>query len=64
MSRRALEWYHFYLIHQGGSRLAKIFREVCYWKGLVTQARYILSRARYVNSSKRERLFVEICYLR
>ena len=33
-----LDWYHFYLNHPGGSRIAKTIREVCYWKGLVTQA--------------------------
>ena len=33
-----LDWYNFYLKHPGGSRLAKTTREVCYWKGLVTQA--------------------------
>ena len=36
--RRVLDWYHFYLSHPGGSRLAKTILEVCYWKGLVTQA--------------------------
>ena len=38
MRRPVLDWYHFYLNHPGGSRLAKIIREVCYWKILVTQA--------------------------
>ena len=33
-----LDWYHFYLIHPGGGRLAKKNREVCYRKGLVTQS--------------------------
>ena len=33
-----LDWYHFYLNHPGVSRLAKTIREVCYWKGLLTQA--------------------------
>ena len=33
-----LDWYHLYLNHPGGSRLAKTIREVCYWKSLVTQA--------------------------
>ena len=35
--RRVLDWYHFYLNHPGGSRLAKKIREVCYWKDLVMQ---------------------------
>ena len=58
-----LEWYHFYINHRVGSRLAIVIREVCYWKCLVTQARFMISRARYFNSSKRERLFVDICHL-
>ena len=33
-----LYWYHFYLNHPSGSILAKTNREVCYWKGFVTQA--------------------------
>ena len=37
MHRCVLDWYHFYLNHPVGSRLAKKIREVCYWKGLVTQ---------------------------
>ena len=37
LQRRVLDWYHFYLKHPGGSRLAKIIQEVWYWIGLVTQ---------------------------
>ena len=33
-----LDWYHLYLNHPGGSRLANPPREVCYWKCLITQA--------------------------
>ena len=33
-----LDWYHFYLNHPGGCILAKTIWELCYWKGLVTQA--------------------------
>ena len=39
LCRRVLYWYHFNLNHPGGSRLAKTIRGVCYWKGLVTQAK-------------------------
>ena len=38
MRRRVLDWYYFYLNHPGGSILAKIIRELCYWKFFVTQA--------------------------
>ena len=33
-----LDWYHFYLNHSCGSRIAKTIQEVCYWKYFVTQA--------------------------
>ena len=32
-----LYWYHIYLNHPGGGRIANKTREVCYWKGLATQ---------------------------
>ena len=35
---RVLYWYHLYINHPGGSILAKTILELCYWKGLVTQA--------------------------
>ena len=38
LCRHVLDWYHFYLNHTGGSRLAKTIWKVCYCKGLVTQA--------------------------
>ena len=33
-----LDFYHFYLNHSCGSRIAKTIQEVCYWKYFVTQA--------------------------
>ena len=39
LRRRTLDWYHFYLNHPGGDRLAKTLTEVCYWKGLAHQAK-------------------------
>ena len=36
-----LDWYHFYLNHPGGSRLAKITREIFYWECLVMQAKLL-----------------------
>ena len=33
-----LDCYHLYINHPGGSGLSKTSHEVCYWKGLVTQA--------------------------
>ena len=39
LRRCVLDLYHFYLNHLVGSRLAKQIREVCYWKGLLVQAK-------------------------
>ena len=38
MYRSVIDWYHFYLDHTSGSRLAKEIRYVCYWKYIVMQA--------------------------
>ena len=38
MCRGVLDWYHFYLNHPGGSRLAKTPQEVCYQKGLFAKS--------------------------
>jgi hypothetical protein len=39
LRERALNWYHHYLCHPGGDRLAKTLTQVCIWKGIVSQAR-------------------------
>jgi hypothetical protein len=36
---RTIEWYHYYLNHPGGDRLANTLLQVCYWKGLTHQAK-------------------------
>ena len=33
-----IDWCHFYLNHPSVSIIPKVIREVCYWKGLVTQS--------------------------
>jgi hypothetical protein len=38
---RTPEWYHYYLNHPGGDRLANTLLQVCYWKGLTHQAKQI-----------------------
>ena len=35
---RLLAWYHKYLCHPGGDRLAQTLKQVCYWKGMTSQA--------------------------
>ena len=37
LRRRVLDWYHFYLNHPGGSRLAKTIIELCCLKSISTQ---------------------------
>ena len=35
---RLIAWYHEYLCHPGGDRLAHTLKQVCYWKGMTSQA--------------------------
>ena len=37
LCRRVLYWYHFYLNHPSVIRYSNIIRQVCYWKGLLSQ---------------------------
>jgi hypothetical protein len=39
LRQRCLNWYHHYLCHPGGDRLAATLQQVCVWKGIVSQAR-------------------------
>ena len=39
LRKRTLEWYHHYLCHPGGDRLAATLAQVCTWRGIVSQAR-------------------------
>lgn len=41
---RVLEWYHLYLQHPGGDRLASTLTTVCRWPGIVDQARKFCKR--------------------
>jgi len=36
---RTINWYHHYLNHPGGDRLANTLLQTCYWKGLTNQAK-------------------------
>ena len=64
MCRRVLDWYHLYINHPGGSRLAKKYEMYVIGKALSHKWSCSLRRTRYVNSSKRERLFTDIFHLR
>ena len=63
MHRHVLDSYHFYLNHPGGSILAKIIREVFYWKYLVTQAELFAKMCKTFQQFKKERLFMDIFHL-
>ena len=53
LRRRTLDWYHFYLNHLGGDRLAKTLQEVCEWKGITTQAKQHAKRCKSCQKFKR-----------
>ena len=38
LREKTLEWYHHFLNHPGGERLAKTLEQVCNWKGMTTQS--------------------------
>ena len=38
LHRCVIYWYTFYILHPCGGRLSNTIQQVCYWKGLVTQA--------------------------
>ena len=39
LRKRTLKWYHHYLCHPGGDRLANTLQQVCVWNGMVNQSR-------------------------
>ena len=54
LRRRALEWYHHYLNHPGGDRLANTLLQVCYWKGLTSQAKKFAKHCKICQRFKRK----------
>ena len=61
LRRCTLDWYHFYLNHLGGDRLAKTLTEVCYWKGLANQAKQHAKRCKICQTfTKRSKHYVKI----
>ena len=55
LCRRVLYLYHFYLNHPGGSRLAEIIREICYWKSLFTQTDLFSNMCKICQQFKKKR---------
>ena len=61
LHRSVLDWYHLYLNHPGGNRLAKTIQEVCYWKVLVTQAELFAKMCKTCQQfKKRKTLYVHL----
>jgi hypothetical protein len=54
LRRRTLEWYHHYLNHPGGDRLANTLLQVCYWKGLTSQAKKFAKHCKICQRFKRK----------
>ena len=59
MSLRAdtLNWYHYYLNHPGGDRLANTLLQVCYWKGLTNQAKEFVKKCTICQKHKKRRKY-------
>jgi len=49
---RTLQWYHHYLSHPGGDRLAQTLSTVCYWKGLQINQKCSARNAKRAKSSR------------
>ncbi len=50
---RTLTWYHHYLCHPGGDRLAQTLQQVCVWKGIVSQARKLCKHCKACQKYKK-----------
>jgi hypothetical protein len=53
---RTLGWYHHYLNHPGGDRLANTLSTVCYWKGLTSQAKGFCKKCNKCQVSKKRKV--------
>ena len=48
-----LKWYHYYLCHPGGRRLASTLATICYWSGMTYQAEQICKTCKTCQSFKK-----------
>ena len=53
---RTLSWYHHYLSHPGGDRLANTLSSVCYWKGMTSQAKGFCKKCGSCQKYKKRRV--------
>ena len=57
MREPTLNWYHHYLNHPGGDRLANTIKQICYWKGLSNQAKKLVKTCKTCQQHKRKRKY-------
>ncbi len=50
---RTLTWFHHYLSHPGGNRLAQTLQQVCIWRGIVSQARKLCKHCKACQKYKK-----------
>ena len=52
---RTLHWYHHYLSHPGGDRLAQTLSTICYWKGLQNQSKMFCKKCETCQKFKKRK---------
>ena len=57
MRETTFNWYHHYLNHPGGDRLANTIKQNCYWKGLSNQAKQFMKTCKICQQHKRKRKY-------
>ena len=57
MREATLNWYHHYLNHPGGDRLANTIKQSCYWNGLSNQAKKLVKTCKICQQHKRKRKY-------
>ena len=57
MREATLNWYHHYLNHPGGDRLANTIKQNCYWKGLSNQAKQFVKTCKICQQYKKKRKY-------
>ena len=53
MRETMLNWYHHYLNHPDGDRLANTIKQNCYWKGLSNQAKQFVKTCKICQQYKK-----------
>ena len=57
MRETTLNWYHHYLNHPGGDRLANTIKQNCYWKGLSNQAKQFVKTCKICQQYKKKQKY-------